>query len=62
MGTLNRFEISSIINYLDSACADTSKDDHGFESNATWCIRMAREKLLLAALGDVSLEQFDAVR
>ena len=58
MRTLNRYQVSSILRYLDAAMADAvSVNTLGrTESNLMWCIRNARDLLLKAALADVLVE------
>lgn len=60
---ISKYEMGAILNYLDSAfvasaildaplkaCAPT------YEGHVTWCIRMAREKLLRHAISEVEVE------
>lgn len=62
MKTLSRHEMKSILGYLDSALKSTRAEDakslilNKCEGNASWNIRMARDRLLDAALVDVEVE------
>lgn len=62
-GTLNRHELRTILEYLDAALADLHVADAGHllrESNATWRVRMARERLLDAVVQPVAIEMLEA--
>lgn len=62
-GTLNRHEARTILEYLDAALADLRVADAGQllrESNATWRVRMARERLLDAVVQPVAIEMLEA--
>jgi hypothetical protein len=55
--TLNRHEVRAILDYLDRALANTrAADTAGLEGNGTWCINMARNRLMDVAPADVSVE------
>lgn len=55
MGVLNRYEMQSVLDYLDQAILNTPPAGH-----ANWCIRMARTRLLEAAVADITIEQMEA--
>lgn len=61
MNTLNKWRMRTILQRLDDALAhsvkaDASRPCHTIESHTTWCIRLVREDLLDAALGDIAIE------
>jgi hypothetical protein len=57
MGTIDKYAMRSILAYLDGALIETAKTDSPtLESQATWCVRMARDRLLDAALAGVTVE------
>jgi hypothetical protein len=55
MREINRFQMASILEYLDAATA-ACPPIGGLESHAAWNIRMARQRLYAAALADVAVE------
>ncbi len=64
-GTINYGATRAILQYLDSALADNRQfgaDRDGVVSLSTVYIRLARTRLLNAALGDVAVEALEAVR
>ena len=58
MNTLNRYQLASILKYLDDAAATLPPSDlpRGMESTAAWSIRMAKELIYEVALSDVAVE------
>ncbi len=57
MNTISRFEMKAILDYLECALSDSQKLDlPTYESNLTWRIRMARDRLLNAAINTVEVE------
>lgn len=59
-GSINRHALRSILDYLDGALAEMRLADKGFESNAAWRVRMARERLMDAAVQPVAIEMLEA--
>jgi hypothetical protein len=53
---LTKYAMRSILEYLDDALAETRRTDGRIEGHATWNIRMARKRLLEAAVTDVAVE------
>jgi hypothetical protein len=62
MNTLNKFAMRTILDHLDSALADTRLAGTFGESNVSWHIRIARDRLLEAAIADVEVEQVAAAQ
>lgn len=63
MATLNRYEVLAILEHLDDALVSLRLDDAGRllrESNATWRVRLAREKLLNVAVQPIEIEMLEA--
>jgi len=54
---LSKFEMRSILGHLNAATAELARTETaGFESTLAWRLRMVRERLLAAAIGDVEVE------
>lgn len=56
--TLNRHQVRTIVDYLDMAMK--ALVDARFESHPAWCVRMARERLLDAAIAPITIQQQEA--
>ncbi len=63
MNTINKYEMASILEYVDAAFvssrdldAELRKSAPAYESDLTWRIRMVREKLMRAAIREVEVE------
>ncbi len=63
-GSLNRHQVRGILEYLDDALVDLREADRatrfGGESNATWRVRLARDRLLDAAIRPITVELQEA--
>jgi hypothetical protein len=60
MGTINAHEMQAVLHYLDGALISLCRDDGGgFESDTTWRVRMARERLLKAAVQPVAIQMLE---
>lgn len=62
MNTISKSEMTGILDYLNTALTASSVRDAkstatGHESDLTWRIRMARDRLIAAAISDVEVER-----